>query len=72
MLVLYFYDINLLFYLLKVITSEQYTVKYWQLTEEGIETAEKGSHEAQLYNAIPSDGIAQAALMVSVLTFFLT
>lgn len=49
---------------LQVVTSEQFSTKHWQLTEEGIEVAEKGSHEAQVFNAVPSTGITQAELMV--------
>lgn len=51
-------------FVLQVITCEQFSTKHWQLTEEGIEVAEKGSHEAQVFNAVPSTGITQAELMV--------
>ena len=38
--------------------------KSLELTAEGKEVAERGSHEALVYHVIPPDGIAQAEIMV--------
>ncbi|XP_046383402.1 phenylalanine--tRNA ligase alpha subunit [Ischnura elegans] len=47
-----------------VIDVSQETIKEWKLTEEGKIVAEKGSHEARVYYAIPGDkGISQAEVM---------
>ncbi|XP_059483542.1 phenylalanine--tRNA ligase alpha subunit [Neocloeon triangulifer] len=46
-----------------VIAVEQYTRKQWELTAEGKLVAEKGSHEAVVYNAVPDKGIPQPELM---------
>uniref|UniRef100_A0A646QF40 phenylalanine--tRNA ligase n=1 Tax=Hemiscolopendra marginata TaxID=943146 RepID=A0A646QF40_9MYRI len=46
-----------------VITSEQHNTKVWQLTDEGKQVAEKGSHEAIVFYAIPNNGILQRELM---------
>lgn len=35
----------------------------WELTGEGEIVADKGSHEAVLYNNVPVDGIAQTEIM---------
>lgn len=45
-----------------------YSVKNvrWELTGEGITVADKGSHEAVLYNSIPEEGAAQAEIMKSI------
>lgn len=51
--------------ILQIISAEQRSSKHWELTTEGQETAEKGSHEARVFNAIPEEGLAQAELMVS-------
>ena len=48
-----------------MIQTEQKVSKKWELTEEGKQVAERGSHEALVYNAVPSEGIAQSKLMVS-------
>jgi hypothetical protein len=42
----------------------QYTTKHWELTDEGKDVAANGSHEARVFNAVPSEGIAQADIMV--------
>ncbi|XP_062874950.1 phenylalanine--tRNA ligase alpha subunit [Trichomycterus rosablanca] len=47
----------------EVINAEQRSSKHWELTGEGREIAEKGSHEAQVFNAIPEDGLPQSQLM---------
>lgn len=49
----------------QIIACEQRTNKRWELTEEGKMVLEKGSHEAQVYNAVPENGIVQSELMVS-------
>lgn len=36
----------------------------WDLSEEGKQVAEDGSHEAQVYNAIPPGGSTQAEIVV--------
>ncbi|XP_012681262.1 phenylalanine--tRNA ligase alpha subunit isoform X2 [Clupea harengus] len=46
-----------------IISAEQRSSKHWELTGEGQETAEKGSHEARVYNAIPEEGLPQSELM---------
>lgn len=35
----------------------------WDLTDEGKQVAENGSHEAVLYYSVPSEGAAQTELM---------
>lgn len=50
---------------LQVIDAEQRSSKHWELTGEGREIAEQGSHEAQVFNAIPEEGMPQSQLMVS-------
>lgn len=50
---------------LQVIDAEQRTSKHWELTGEGCEIAEQGSHEARVFNAIPEEGMPQSQLMVS-------
>lgn len=49
-----------------IIKVEQYTNKYWELTDEGKDVAVNGSHEARVYNAVPPEGIPQAQIMKSV------
>lgn len=49
-----------------VITVEQQKNKYWELTEEGVDVADNGSHEALLFSAIPLEGIIQQQLMRTV------
>lgn len=46
-----------------IITADQVTSKYWELTEEGESVLLNGSHEVNIYNAIPCGGIAQEELM---------
>ena len=53
--------------ILQIISAEQRSSKHWELTGEGQETAEKGSHEARVYNAIPEEGLPQSELMVSAM-----
>lgn len=52
-------------FILKIIKVEQYTNKYWELTDEGKDVAANGSHEARVYNAVPPEGIPQAQIMVA-------
>lgn len=47
----------------ELITSETITSKKWALSTEGAEVAANGSHEALVFNAIPAEGISQAAIM---------
>lgn len=47
----------------EILKSETTSKKIWELTDEGNYVIEHGSHEAAVYNAIPSDGISQADLM---------
>ncbi|KAK7099872.1 phenylalanine--tRNA ligase alpha subunit A-like [Littorina saxatilis] len=49
-----------------IVTVEQVQNKYLQLTDEGSEVLENGSHEARVFNAVPQDGILQSDLMKSV------
>lgn len=48
-----------------MIDAEQRSSKHWELTGEGCEIAEQGSHEARVFNAIPDQGMPQSQLMVS-------
>ena len=50
--------------LFQIIKAEQKVNKSLELTDEGKEVAERGSHEALVYHVIPPDGIAQAEIMV--------
>lgn len=47
----------------ELLKTEQTSHKSWGLTDEGKDVLTKGSHEAVVFNAIPSDGIAQPELM---------
>ncbi|XP_073705101.1 phenylalanine--tRNA ligase alpha subunit [Garra rufa] len=47
----------------EVISAEQKSSKRWELTGEGCEIAEQGSHEARVFNAIPDEGLPQNELM---------
>lgn len=47
------------------LTVEPLSQKMWEITEEGKQIIEKGSHEVLVFNAIPSDGIAQKELLAS-------
>lgn len=49
----------------QVISAELRSSKRWELTEEGTEIAEQGSHEARVFTSIPLEGLAQSELMVS-------
>lgn len=49
----------------QVISAELRSSKRWELTEEGTEIAEQGSHEARVFSFIPLEGLAQSELMVS-------
>lgn len=55
--------VNSILALGNIITADPVTSKFWELTEEGESVLLNGSHEVNLYNAIPSDGIAQKELM---------
>lgn len=46
-----------------IITADQVTNKYWELTDEGESVLLNGSYEVNIYNAVPSDGISQKDLM---------
>lgn len=46
-----------------LVRSEPTSAKSWELTGEGQEVVQKGSHEAAVYHAIPADGISQQDLM---------
>lgn len=47
----------------EVISAEQKSSKRWELTGEGCEIAEQGSHEARVFNTIPDEGLPQNQLM---------
>lgn len=49
----------------QVISAELRSSKRWELTGEGTEIAEQGSHEARVFSSIPLEGLAQSELMVS-------
>lgn len=52
------------FLILQLISAELRSSKHWELTEEGTEIAEQGSHEARVFSSIPLEGLAQSELMV--------
>lgn len=47
----------------EILNSETTSRKIWEVTDEGQYVIEHGSHEACVYNAIPTQGIPQAELM---------
>lgn len=47
----------------ELLNAEQTSHKSWELSGEGKEVLANGSHEAVVFNSIPSDGIAQPDLM---------
>ncbi|MEQ2187990.1 hypothetical protein GOODEAATRI_010396 [Goodea atripinnis] len=55
---------SFLFSAVQVISAELRSSKHWELTEEGTEIAEQGSHEARVFNSILLEGLPQAELMV--------
>ena len=54
-----------MFAAVQVISAALRSSKHWELSEEGMETAEQGSHEARVFSSIPPEGLAQSELMVS-------
>ena len=47
-----------------VVSSQMETVKRWQLTKEGEEVADRGSHEAVVFGLVdPQEGTPQPDLM---------
>ncbi|XP_027141577.1 phenylalanine--tRNA ligase alpha subunit [Larimichthys crocea] len=46
-----------------VISAELRSSKRWELTAEGTEIAEQGSHEARVFSSIPLEGLPQGELM---------
>lgn len=46
-----------------LLDAEQTSRKTWELSDEGKSVLDNGSHEACVFNAVPSEGIAQADLM---------
>ncbi|XP_044262100.1 phenylalanine--tRNA ligase alpha subunit [Tribolium madens] len=46
-----------------LITAEPQSDKFIELTEEGKQIVENGSHEARIFHAVPPEGVAQAELM---------
>ena len=53
-----------MFDVFQVIAYEQRNSKHWELTDEGHLVAEKGSHEAHIFNYLSPKGTKQAELMV--------
>uniref|UniRef100_A0A672FUA4 Phenylalanine--tRNA ligase alpha subunit n=1 Tax=Salarias fasciatus TaxID=181472 RepID=A0A672FUA4_SALFA len=47
----------------EIISAELRSSKHWELTEEGTEIAEQGSHEARVFGCVPPEGLAQSELM---------
>ncbi|XP_043940592.1 phenylalanine--tRNA ligase alpha subunit [Protopterus annectens] len=47
----------------EVIQAEQRSSKHWELTEEGKEVVDNGSHEARVFTAVPLEGLLQSELM---------
>ena len=48
----------------QVIEADLQSSALWDLTEEGKQVAKDGSHEAQVFNAIPPAGSTQAEIVV--------
>ncbi|KAM3864271.1 phenylalanine--tRNA ligase alpha subunit isoform 1-T1 [Diretmus argenteus] len=46
-----------------VISAELRSSKHWELSGEGSEIAEQGSHEARVFSSIPAEGLPQNELM---------
>uniref|UniRef100_A0A668AK88 Phenylalanine--tRNA ligase alpha subunit n=1 Tax=Myripristis murdjan TaxID=586833 RepID=A0A668AK88_9TELE len=46
-----------------IISAELRSSKHWELTGEGKEIAEQGSHEARVFSSVPAEGLAQTELM---------
>lgn len=49
-----------------ILHVEPIVKKEWKLSKEGQEIVEKGSHEANVFQAIPASGISQDELMKKV------
>lgn len=49
----------------QVISAELRSSKHWDLTVEGREVVEQGSHEARVFSCIPPDGFPHSELMAS-------
>ncbi|XP_078540901.1 phenylalanine--tRNA ligase alpha subunit isoform X1 [Lissotriton helveticus] len=47
----------------EIIDAEQRSTKHWELTAEGKEIADEGSHEVRVFQSIPAEGMAQSELM---------
>ncbi|XP_064416984.1 phenylalanine--tRNA ligase alpha subunit isoform X2 [Latimeria chalumnae] len=47
----------------ELIEAELRSSRHWELTEEGKDIIQKGSHEARVFYAVPPEGIAQSELM---------
>ncbi|KAJ6657656.1 hypothetical protein lerEdw1_002157 [Lerista edwardsae] len=47
----------------QVIEAEQRSSKKWELTPEGQEIVQEGSHEVRVFNSIPLEGLVQSELM---------
>lgn len=47
----------------ELIKSDTTTRKQWVLTDEGKNVVNHGSHEALVYNFVPTEGVAQAVIM---------
>ncbi|NP_001080851.1 phenylalanine--tRNA ligase alpha subunit B [Xenopus laevis] len=47
----------------EIIEAEQRSSKKWELSSEGEEIAQVGSHEARVFQSLPKEGLLQAELM---------
>ncbi|XP_051827597.1 phenylalanine--tRNA ligase alpha subunit [Antechinus flavipes] len=47
----------------EVIEAELRSTQRWELTPEGQETAQDGSHEARVFHSLPPEGLVQSELM---------
>ncbi|CAN9505961.1 unnamed protein product [Ophioblennius macclurei] len=47
----------------EIISAELRSSKRWELTEEGVEIAQQGSHEARVFGCVPPEGLTQLELM---------
>ena len=50
---------------LQMVNVEQVQTRKLQLTEEGTQVLQNGSHEAAVFNLVPVQGVLQCELMVS-------
>lgn len=55
----------------ELLNATQTSHKSWELTNEGKDVLDNGSHEAIVFKSIPSDGILQADLLKVTMHFII-